>query len=76
LRDAGRSARLTTADLPRRGSSAGPGADDDDGDRAGVADAAGNAMVLRYDLSLEDVGWRIDGALRLEGIDLPRPPVI
>ena len=33
-------------------------------------------MVLRYDLSLEDVGWRIDGALRLEGIDLPRPPVI
>jgi hypothetical protein len=43
---------------------------------AGVADAEGRELVLRYDLSLEDVGWRIDGALRVEGITLPRPPVI
>jgi hypothetical protein len=43
---------------------------------AGVADAAGRELVLRYDLSLEDVGWRIDGALRVDGITLPRPPVI
>jgi hypothetical protein len=43
---------------------------------AGVADATGRELILRYDLSLEDVGWRIDGALELEGITLPRPPVI
>lgn len=33
-------------------------------------------LVLRYDVSLEDVGWRIDGALELPGVTLPPEPLV
>ncbi len=39
---------------------------------AGVR-AEGQEQVLRYDLSLEPDGWRIDGAMSLQGVTLPPP---
>lgn len=33
-------------------------------------------IVLRYDVSLEDGGWRIDGALELPGVTLPPEPLV
>jgi len=41
------------------------------GVRSGV-----RTVVLRYDLSQEEDGWRIDGAIALPGVTLPPDPVI
>jgi hypothetical protein len=41
-----------------------------------VVSSGGQRSVLRYDLSRETDGWRIDGATELPGVQPPRDPLI